>query len=336
MTDKPGWIDFKQLRTTLKFQEVLDHYQVKVTVKGERATGFCPLPSHQGQRRSPSFSLHLPRGIWQCFGCHAKGNVLDFACRMEGFNPDDPKELRQAALKIRDIFQIDAGTRPLERSASAPLQKNVLVNPPIDFELRTLDPEHPYLLERGFTAKTIEHFGLGYCNRGMVKGRAAIPLHNPQGQLVGYAGRLTKDEAISPENPKYLFPGTRVKGDLTLEFHKSLLLYNCHRLIKPVDHLYIVEGFPACWWLDQADFRNVVAVMGSDCSDAQAALIVDLVKVDGRVWIMPDGNAAGTQCAKSILERVTPHRFCRWVKLIDNKQPTDFPPDELVALLGYE
>jgi CHC2-type zinc finger protein len=78
------WIDFKELRSKLRFSDVFRHYAVQVTVKGERATGFCPLPTHQGQRRSPSFSVHLERGIWQCFGCQAKGNLLDFACRMEG------------------------------------------------------------------------------------------------------------------------------------------------------------------------------------------------------------------------------------------------------------
>jgi DNA primase len=334
MADKPGWIDFKQLRANLKFAEVLDHYKVKLTIKGDRATGFCPLPTHQGQHKSPSFSVSLERGIWQCFGCHAKGNVLDFACRMEGFNPDDPKALRQAALKIRDIFQIDAGSRPPERSASSPSSKNVLVNAPIDFELRTLDPDHPYLKERGFTAETIRHFGLGYCNRGMLKGRVAIPLHNPQGQLVGYAGRLTKDAEISETNPKYLFPGTREKDGVTLEFRKSHLLYNAHRINGPVDHLFVVEGFPAAWALWQAEYRTVTALMGAHCSEEQAKLIVELTKTDGKVWLIPDGDDAGYRCAKSVLEQVAPHRFCRWMCLGKDLQPTDFPADELVTLLN--
>src|SRR5579862_286910 len=101
------WIDFKELRSKLSLLDVLTHYHVQFNVKGGRATGFCPLPTHQGKRRSPSFSVNLERGIWKCFGCQGKGNVLDFACRMEGFNPDIPKELRLAALKIRDIFRIE-------------------------------------------------------------------------------------------------------------------------------------------------------------------------------------------------------------------------------------
>src|SRR5256885_1006465 len=100
------WIDFRELRSKLRFADVLEHYKVHLNVKGDKASGFCPLPTHQGQRKSPSFSVSLERGIFQCFGCQAKGNVLDFACQMEGFNPANPKEQRQAALKIRDVFQI--------------------------------------------------------------------------------------------------------------------------------------------------------------------------------------------------------------------------------------
>jgi DNA primase len=326
------WIDFKELRILLRFSEVLAHYNVQLNVKGERATGFCPLPSHEGRRRSPSFSVSLKRGIFQCFGCRAKGNVLDFCCRMEGFNPDNPQELRKAALKIRDIF-LPGGvsSRPGEPKRESP---QTIINPELDFNLRTLDPGHPYLKERGFTDDTIQHFGLGYCNRGMLKGRIAIPLHNPQGKLVGYAGRLTKDEDVNERTPKYLFPGEREKDGVKLEFRKSLLLYNAHRITAPVDHLFVVEGFPATWWLWQAKFRNTVALMGASCSEEQAKLIVDLVKPDGKVWLMPDGDEAAIHCAKSALEQVAPYRFIRWVALGEGQQPTDFPTQELAALFG--
>lgn len=339
MPGKPGWIDFKELKSRLNFPDVLEHYKARVKISGDRATGFCPLPTHNGQRKSPSFSVNIPRRIWQCFGCHAKGNVLDFACRMEGFNPDIPKELRQAAIRIVEVFLLGDGGPPPEQGQSPQptpkaLGKPVVVNQPIDFELKTLDPDHPYLKERGFTDETIRHFGLGFCNRGMLKGRVAIPLHDPQSRLVGYAGRITRDELISEACPKYLFPGEREKDDKVLAFRKSLLLYNAHQITGPVDHLYVVEGFPATWWLWQADYRNVVGLMGSSCSDEQARLIVNLVSPGGKVWIMPDGNAAGIQCAKSVLERVSPERFCRWIRLTGNKQPTDYAVDELVDVMG--
>lgn len=320
------WIDFKELRTKLKFTEVLQRYNVQLIMKGDRASGFCPLPTHQGNRKSPSFSVQLERGIWQCFGCHAKGNVLDFACRMEGFDPTVPQELRKAAIKIFDTFRIGISARAPDRKKIEEVQyhdiREVLINAPIDFELQSLDPAHPYLLERGFTAETIEHFGLGFCNRGMLKMRVAIPLHDAQGQLLGYAGRLTKDENINEENPKYKFPGTRERNGVLLEFHKSLILYNFHRLPKKVSDLIVVEGFASVWWLWQHGYANTVAVMGSDCSEAQSILIRDRVELNGRIWILTDGDDAGGKCAEQIMIRCAPHRFVRWAQLKAGKQPT--------------
>src|SRR5262249_54202659 len=155
-------------------------------------------------------------------------------------------------------------------------------------ELQTLDPEHPYLKERGFTEETIRHFGLGYCNRGMLKGRLAIPLHNEKGQLLGYAGRLTNDRYIREDNPKYKFPGTRERDGAMLEFHKSLVVYNVHRLDRKVSDLIVVEGFPSVWWLHQHGLKSTVAVMGSDCSEEQSILMVERTALHGRIWILTD------------------------------------------------
>jgi len=47
----------------------------------------------------------------------------------------------------------------------------------------------------------------------------------------------------------------------------------------------------------------------------------------GHIWIMPDGDDVGTRCAKTLLSRVTPLRFTRWVKLAEtcraNRRITD-------------
>src|SRR4029077_18529069 len=99
-----GWIDFKALRAKLDFEQVLRHYSVEVKRKGDQHHGFCPLPLHQGKRNSPSFSANLNKGIFQCFGCGAKGNLLEFAALMENANPDDGAALRTIALKLRDRF----------------------------------------------------------------------------------------------------------------------------------------------------------------------------------------------------------------------------------------
>src|ERR1044071_8434896 len=116
------WIDFKELREKIRISDVLQQYNVQLKVRGDKATGLCPLPTHplrsDGKKRSPSFSVHLGKGIWNCFGCGAKGNVLDLGARLQGLNPDDPLQLRKAALKLAETFAIEC-ERPNGRRREA-------------------------------------------------------------------------------------------------------------------------------------------------------------------------------------------------------------------------
>jgi DNA primase len=225
------------------------------------------------------------------------------------------------------VKESEAQQKPSEGQA-----RSVIVNAPLDFTLKMLDAEHPYLKQRGLTSKTISDFGLGYCSRGMMQGRIVIPLHNEHAQLIGYAGRLVDDSKISEGQPKYRFPGTRERNGVRYEFQKSQFLFNAHRIEAPVEELIVVEGFMSVCWLVQHEYQNAVALMGSDCSDAQAKIIVDSVRRNGRVWAMSDGDDAGVRCAKSILDKLSPHRFVRWARLQSDEQPTDVSSDELVAL----
>ena len=67
------------------------------------------------------------------------------------------------------------------------------VNPVLDLKLK-LDHEHPFLAERGITPEVAEAFGIGFADRGIMKDRIAIPIHNERGELVAYAGRYAKED----------------------------------------------------------------------------------------------------------------------------------------------
>jgi DNA primase len=330
------WIDFKELRSKLNFEEVLRHYKVEVKRKGKQHHGFCPLPNHNGKKNSPSFSANLEKGIFQCFGCGARGNILDFAAMMENADPKDGTALRTVAADLQKRFCPGLADAPKakEKNAEKPAKPEtkglpVVVNAPLDFELKGLNREHPYLLNRGFSQETIDHFGLGFCSRGMLKNRVAIPLHDHDGKLIGYAGRVVDDAAISEENPRYRFPGEHERDGKIVEFRKTLFLYNGFRFKAPVDDLIVVEGFTGVWWLHQNAMPPMVATMGADCSEKQAELIVSLVKPNGRVWIVPDGDKAGERHAQTLLTLISPHRFMRWVKMDEGKQPTDLSGEQL-------
>ena len=188
------WVNFKDLRTRLSFEDVLRHYGVEVKRKGNQHQGFCPLPNHKGKKNSPSFSANLERGIFKCFGCGASGNVLEFAAMMENVDLEDGAAFRKVAVELQKQFcpeveRTPIGGKPTEAERKPePNELPVVINPPLDFELKGLDQDHPYLRGRGFASETIGYFGLGFCSRGLLKDRVAIPLHDHEGKLIGYAG----------------------------------------------------------------------------------------------------------------------------------------------------
>ncbi len=388
MSDAKNWVDFRHVRESINFGDVLEAYGVTLKLRGDQQHhGFCPLPNHEGQKRSPSFSAHLGKKAFQCFGCGAKGNAIDFVALMEGLNPEDPHDIRKAALLIQERFlrgerppppqheshgrsppmneskaprrvdKSNAGARsrkshshhhqtrraspgsndpspsePIcDPTAPHPQQTNQprVINTPLDFELKNLDLDHPYLQERSLTAETIRTFGLGYCNRGIMAGRIAIPLRDAEGRLIGYAGRIVDDNRIDEENPKYRLPGSRERDGTVFEFSKGKFLFNGDRIKTPVSDLIVVEGFFSVFHLHQCGFGSAVALMGSSCSAEQAKLIAQLTEPDGRVWLMPDGDEAGRRCAESVAMQIIPHRFVRWIELEEGTDPNDYTREML-------
>jgi DNA primase len=290
------WINFKELRASLNFEEVLRYYKVEVKRKNNQHHGFCPLPSHNGKRNSPSFSANLERGIFKCFGCGAMGNLLEFAALMERIDSTNGTKFREFALEMRRRFCPGAGEKLRSREEEPQMARHAklagpsvsIVNAPLDFELQGLDFNHPYLKSRGFSSATISHFGVGFCSRGILKNRIAIPLRSHMGALVGYAGRVVDDRTISETNPRYCFPSKRERGGKLFEFRKTQFLYNGFALKPPVSDLIIVEGFASVWWLHQNGLSNVVATMGADFARRQGELILSVVAPSDRVWFLSD------------------------------------------------
>ena len=295
------WIDFRELRSKLRFEDVLRLYRVELNRKGDQLVGPCPLPNHPKDDRSASFSANSERGIFQCFRCKARGNLLDFAGLMEGIDPRNGGELRNVAAKL--VRELCPEEKPLvskvlkpasERLPPREVEKKVLVNEPLDFELKGLDTKHPWLLQSGLTPETIAYFGIGVAQRGFLKGRLAIPLHDLEGRLVGYAGRILDETAISPENPKYLFPETRERNGVIHRFDPTVLVYNVHREMDPVKPLVVAAEPELVWRKHQEGAQATIGLFGPDCSATQVRMILSLSKKVGRIayssTIPPSGN----------------------------------------------
>ena len=98
-------------------------------------------------------------------------------------------------------------------------------------------------------------------------GRIAISIHNGSGELVAYAGRWPGDSGWPDGEGKYKLPP---------KFHKSLEVFNLHRVLAwlrsdPQPPLLVVEGFFDCMKLWSLNLCPIVALMGSSLSDRQSS-----------------------------------------------------------------
>lgn len=335
---KSLFVDFKAIKAAITMEQVLEHYGLlqKFKKKGDSLSGPCPI--HKGENPT-QFRVSVSKNIWNCFSeCKHGGNVLDFIAEMEN------SSIHGAALKAIGWFHLDPGTMSgasegeeaktePEATESKPERKPKKPEPradettgpnkPLKFRLEKLERGHPYLAERGISVETLVDFGAGFCGKGMMAGRIAIPIHNPNGEIVAYAGRLIGEP--SDENPKYKLPPG---------FKKSLELFNIDRASKesPENPLVIVEGFFDCMKLHQLGHRKTVALMGSTMSPAQEELIRRHTDANSRIILMLDEDEAGQAGREEIAARLC--HFC-FVKTHVFPE-TDMQPEQLSAVELHE
>lgn len=317
------FVDFKQVKQQVSMESALGRYNVKLRrVNQHSIRGACPLPSHSSDKSKESFIVQTDKNIWACqsSSCVAGrsgkkgGNILDFVALMEHCS------IRDAAIKLREWFLVTK-TNPETRKGSdptpAPIGKtdDEGENKPLTFSLQGIEHKHPYLQRRGIDENAAIDFGIGFFpGKGSMSGRVVIPIHNENGELIAYAGR-----AIDEGEPKYKLP---------TGFKKSAVLFNLFR--AAVDHtVIVVEGFFDCVKIDQAGFRNVVALMGSSLSARQE----ELLRTFSDVVLLLDGDDAGREGAKEIAARLVSSHFVRVISLNDGVQPDQLSAEELVELL---
>jgi len=343
MSKDTRFIDFRALKSAVKMEEVLAHYRLTEQFSRGKDSLSGPCPIHRGTH-AKQFRVSLSKNCWHCFSdCHCGGNVLDFVAKMENVDPNEAANLMVAWFNL-DIDELNGEreksahpvgiksvsesrvparttTPPNSPPRPAPAQTTPPAKPefnkPLGFALK-LNPAHPYFAERGLMPETVAEFGLGYCDKGVMSGRIAIPIHNVKGELVGYAGRWPGEPP--EERPKYRLPDG---------FKKAAEVYRLgHAMKEPFEQpIIIVEGFFAVMKLWQLGFRKTVALMGSSMSATQEQLVSKIVTANSTVIVMFDEDDAGRTGREEVLRRLAPKMFVRVIVF----EQENFQPEQLTA-----
>ncbi len=316
-------IDFRALKERAHFDPVLCRYGLAQSTTRSRYFICCPFHREQ----NPSCLIDADRKRFHCFGCGARGSILDFVVRLDGCS------IIEAAVIIAACCGLDGdciasrsapvvgGIAPGKGAAPADARRaqEVIPNPPLEFTLN-LDPSHRYLIERGLNREQIEHFGLGYCDRGVMRGRIAIPIHDERGCLVAYAGRWAAD-TVPKDRPRYLLPR---------HFRKQLVIYNLNR-VRGAAALIVVESY---WSVFRLSALGVPAIglMGRELSGAHVALLRDAAVA--RICVMLDGDIPGRAATAKILPELARYFFVRDLELPDRMKPHSASEETLRSLIA--
>src|SRR5215212_3150453 len=108
-------INFDDLKARADFRAVLLHYRLSLVGQGDQAKVLCPF--HDDER--PSCSVNLAKGLFHCFSCQAKGNVLDFVHRMET-RDGATVSLRQAGMRLAEMSGVNVDDRKPAQARQEP------------------------------------------------------------------------------------------------------------------------------------------------------------------------------------------------------------------------
>ena len=298
--------------------------------KGRAWWGCCPFHGE----KSPSFHVREDQNSYYCFGCGAGGDVITFVQETQGgtFSEVVQRLAKQAGIKLPELETHDPAASQKRTDGYKALERAAI------FFQRSLNEDAlAYIQRRALSPATVEEFGLGYSpdswdatknalltegftadilkTAGLTtqseksaekgrdydrfRGRLMFPIHDSQGRVVGFGGRVMAKEKDSG-GPKYL------NSPETPFFNKSFLLYNLHRAkphLKTAGQIVLVEGYMDVIALYQAGFKTAVAPLGTAVTADQITL---LWQQHPNPVVCLDGDAAGRTAALRMANRALP------------------------------
>ena len=302
--------EFNRIRTSVNIVDVIGSY-INLDKKGKNYFGICPF--HEDH--NPSLSVSEEKQIYTCFVCGATGNVFSFVKDYENISfleavekiadnngiklthklnyikrYNTEYEIYNLAVKFyKNNLKSKDGIKAKEYLKSRNIEDNIIN----DFEIGVSFSDNnlsKLLLSKKYDEKMLTDIGL--CGKSkelfdIFRNRIMFPIHNSNGEPIGFSGRIYNGEADS----KYV--NTRE----TYIFKKGETLFNYHRAVieaKKMKYIVICEGQMDAIRIYSSGVKNVVATMGTALTKEHVHLIK---KLNVRVVLNMDSDKAGINAA---------------------------------------
>ena len=304
----------EEVRARLNIEDVISEY-VQLKRAGRNLKGLSPFTDE----RTPSFMVSPEKQIWHDFSSGKGGDIFTFVMLVEGMDFRQALEhlARKAGVDLSLFSHGDGRTAKRRARAREALklaanfyQQNLVKNSAalkyavkkrrlnrqtigdfiIGYAPDQGDALTKALEKRGFSRRELADAGL--VNRfggDLFRGRMMVALSDGSGEVVGFTGRIIRDD---PRAPKYL------NTPQTLLFDKSrhiFGLYQAKEAIRKSDAAVIVEGNLDVVSSHQAGIKNVVATAGTAMTLQH---LKALSRLAGRIRLAFDGDRAGVSATE--------------------------------------
>lgn len=311
---------------------------------------WAPCPFHQ--EKTASFHVDDTKGFYYCFGCHAKGDVLDFVRETEnvGFMEAVERLAGEAGM------QMPAADPAAAARAAANAWLADAMEAAVRFYRAQLNgaraaSARDYLERRGAGPDTIETFEIGYAPEGRTvliehlkakgfdlaklvaaglagkpeqgtpfdrfRNRIMFPIRDPRGRAIAFGGRAI----AQGQEPKYL------NSPETPLFDKSRTLYNAGpagAAARKAGTVIVTEGYMDVIALARAGIAHAVAPLGTAITERQ---LEALWKLTPEPVVALDGDAAGLNAAQRLIDLALPQlgsgRSLRFAIMPPGQDPDD-------------
>jgi DNA primase len=313
-----------------------------ITLKKSGAQNYSGLCPFHGEK-TPSFSVHVTRQFYHCFGCGVSGDVFKFVQEIDKVSfPEAVKIVAQKcgiALPKREFSSPEEAAESRLRGRLLELYEQAT----LFFEEQLKSPEgaraREYLTGRGLKPETLAKFRIGYAPEGFgglrdrLNGAAppdvlrASGLFGFKAQEDGGAGRMYDyfrkritfpianeggrviaftARALDSDDkggPKYL------NSPETPLYSKGQVLFNldkARQAIRQQNFALLVEGQMDCISVFAAGVAPVLATSGTAFTEQQARL---LRRYTTRVVVNFDPDTAGANAAEKSIALLTEEGF---------------------------
>ena len=320
--------------------------RIPLVARGKNFFGVCPFHDDT----NPSMCVSREKQIYTCFSCHATGNVYTFLMNYEHI------DFREALKYLGDKVGVDTGSVRVTKkttkydklyeaynlslkyfqnnlnSGIGKTAKEYLKNRSIDdkiikeFEvglsLENRDDLTKLLMSKEYDLVTLNKIGLSSDDHDIYNDRIMFPLYDVNGRVVGFSGRIYKDNGQN----KYL------NTKETEIFKKGEMLYHYHiarEECREKKSVIVMEGFMDVIRASTIGIKNTVALMGTALTKEQIAL---LKRLSNNIILCLDGDSPGQKATIAIGDHLLEQGL--EVKVITLPDPDD--PDTYILNNGKD